>query len=142
MTDLYLCLLLDQQTKRGGHHLGKRAKKLKSDGILVVRFEMPFHVTCMGCGKTIAKGVRFNAEKKKVGAYYSTSIYSFQMRAPCCSCVIEIRTDPKNTDYSVITGAKRKVSTIFPRSVNVDINKKSHASSLQLLLCCFFFYNW
>ena len=50
---------------RKSHALGKRAKKLKSEGVLVVRFEMPFNVMCSGCSNTIAKGVRFNAEKRQ-----------------------------------------------------------------------------
>ncbi|XP_039691020.1 probable cyclic nucleotide-gated ion channel 20, chloroplastic isoform X2 [Medicago truncatula] len=37
-----------------------------------VRFEMPYNIWCGGCNSTTAKGVRFNAEKKQVGNYYST----------------------------------------------------------------------
>ncbi|KAJ9074897.1 Protein saf4, variant 3 [Entomophthora muscae] len=53
-------------------------------------------------------GVRFNAEKKKVGNYYSTPILSFRMKCHLCSHWWEIRTDPKNTQYVVISGAKQK----------------------------------
>lgn len=88
--------------------LGKRANKLKSDGILIIRFEMPFPVWCGGCNHLIGKGVRFNAEKKKVGAYHSTTIWSFRMKAPCCQQEIEIQTDPKNCEYQVVSGATRK----------------------------------
>lgn len=35
---------------------------------------MPFHIWCGGCNSMIAKGVRFNAEKKQVGNYYSTKV--------------------------------------------------------------------
>lgn len=59
----------------------------------------------------IAKGVRFNAEKKAVGKYFSTKIWSFKMKAPCCQQEIEIQTDPKNCDYVIISGAERKVET-------------------------------
>lgn len=38
------------------------------------RFEMPFNIWCGGCNSMIAKGVRFNAEKKQVGNYYSTKV--------------------------------------------------------------------
>lgn len=44
------------------------------------RFEMPFNIWCGGCNSMIAKGVRFNAEKKQVGNYYSTKV-------PCISHV-------------------------------------------------------
>lgn len=98
----------------GQHPLRERAKKL-DQGILVIRFEMPFNVWCNGCGHLIGKGVRFNAEKKAVGAYYSTKIWSFSMTAPCCQEHIEVQTDPKNHEYIVVAGARRKVSLLQRR---------------------------
>ena len=76
---------------------------------------MPFNVWCNGCGHLIGKGVRFNAEKKAVGAYYSTKIWSFSMTAPCCQEHIEVQTDPKNHEYIVVAGARRKVSFLRRR---------------------------
>lgn len=35
---------------------------------------MPYNIWCGGCNAMIAKGVRFNAEKKQVGNYYSTKV--------------------------------------------------------------------
>ena len=45
----------------------RRLGKLKNrqQGARTIRFEMPFHVRCTNCKNMIAKGVRFNAEKKK-----------------------------------------------------------------------------
>lgn len=40
-------------------------------------------------------GVRYNAEKKKIGAYYSTPIYSFRCKCHLCDGWFEIQTDPK-----------------------------------------------
>lgn len=93
----------------GKHALGARARNI-SQGILTVRFEMPFHIWCGTCPKPtiIAQGVRFNAEKKKVGNYFSTPIWSFRMKHAACGGVIEIRTDPKNAEYVVTEGAKRR----------------------------------
>ena len=48
------------------------------------------------------EGVRFNAEKRQHGAYYTTKIWTFRMKTPCCKSVMEIGTDPKNTDYIVV----------------------------------------
>ncbi|XP_061370634.1 protein saf4-like isoform X2 [Gastrolobium bilobum] len=59
---------------------------------------MPFNVWCGGCNSMIAKGVRFNAEKKQVGNYYSTKIWSFTMKSACCKHEIIIQTDPKNCE--------------------------------------------
>ncbi|KAL7001256.1 hypothetical protein U1Q18_002408, partial [Sarracenia purpurea var. burkii] len=71
-------------------------------------FEMPFNIWCGGCNSMIGKGVRFNAEKKQVGNYYSTKIWSFTMKSSCCKHVIVIHTDPKNCEYVIISGAQRK----------------------------------
>lgn len=73
----------------------------------MIRFEMPFNVWCTGCGHLIGKGVRFNAEKKQVGMYHTTRVWSFSMRAPCCQQRIEVHTDPKNAEYQLVTGARR-----------------------------------
>ncbi|GLT91746.1 hypothetical protein SLE2022_096190 [Rubroshorea leprosula] len=92
----------------GQHALRERARKI-DQGILIIRFEMPFHIWCGGCNSMIAKGVRFNAEKKQVGNYYSTKIWSFTMKSPCCKQEIVIQTDPKNCEYVIISGAQKKV---------------------------------
>ncbi|KAG6361337.1 hypothetical protein INS49_009562 [Diaporthe citri] len=98
------------QASGKGHALGARASKLRSEGILTVRFEMPFAVWCGTCTPpvVIGQGVRFNAEKKKVGNYYSSPVYSFRMRHPACGGWIEVRTDPKNTAYVVVEGGKKR----------------------------------
>nr|XP_043606408.1 coiled-coil domain-containing protein 130-like [Erigeron canadensis] len=92
----------------GQHALRERAKKI-DQGILVIRFEMPYNIWCGGCNSMIAKGVRFNAEKKQVGNYYSTKIWSFTMKSACCQHEIVIQTDPKNCEYLVMSGAQKKV---------------------------------
>ncbi|GAU23513.1 hypothetical protein TSUD_39920 [Trifolium subterraneum] len=94
-------------TFHGQHALRERARKL-DQGILIIRFEMPYNIWCGGCNSMIAKGVRFNAEKKQVGNYYSTKIWSFTMKAACCRQEITIQTDPKNCEYVIISGAQKK----------------------------------
>lgn len=96
---------LGKKAKAGS--LGKRASKL-GEGTLTVRFEMPFDVRCLGCDGTIARGVRFNARKKAVGKYHSTTIWSFSMRTACCSRHLEIRTDPKHAEFVIVEGAERR----------------------------------
>ncbi|KAF2680785.1 DUF572-domain-containing protein [Lentithecium fluviatile CBS 122367] len=75
-----------------------------------VRFELPFAVWCNTCkpAAIIGQGVRFNAVKKKVGNYYSTSIWSFRMKHTACGGWWEIRTDPKTAEYIVVEGASRR----------------------------------
>lgn len=45
-------------------------------------------------------GVRYNAEKKKVGNYYTTPIYRFRMKCHLCDNHFEIETDPKVSPLS------------------------------------------
>lgn len=91
----------------GKHALGDRARKIDK-GILIVRFELPFDIWCGGCDKHVGQGVRYNAEKRKIGNYYSTPIYAFRCKCHLCSHWFEIQTDPKNTRYIVSEGAKQK----------------------------------
>lgn len=91
----------------GTHPLRDRARKLDR-GILIIRFEMPFNIWCDGCNNHIGMGVRYNAEKTKVGMYYSTPIYKFSMKCVYCPSIIQIQTDPKNCDYTVMSGARRQ----------------------------------
>ncbi|KAK7930618.1 hypothetical protein WMY93_007013 [Mugilogobius chulae] len=89
------------------HALRERARKL-SQGILIIRFEMPYNIWCDGCKNHIGMGVRYNAEKKKVGNYYTTPIYRFRMKCHLCVNYIEMQTDPQNCDYVIVSGAQRK----------------------------------
>ncbi|XP_051239733.1 probable splicing factor YJU2B [Dicentrarchus labrax] len=89
------------------HALRERARKL-SQGILIIRFEMPYNIWCDGCKNHIGMGVRYNAEKKKVGNYYTTPIYRFRMKCHLCVNYIEMQTDPATCDYVIVSGANRK----------------------------------
>ena len=94
---------------QGSHGaLGARAKKLHL-GILVIRFEMPYNCWCLGCGTHIAQGVRYNAEKKRVGKYFSTPIWEFSMKCHYCDQRFLIKTDPKNADYEFVSGVRKKI---------------------------------
>lgn len=83
---------------------------LRKDGTQTVRFEMPFAVWCHTCNPhaIIGQGVRFNAEKRKVGNYYSTPIWAFTLKHAACGGALEIRTDPQNTRYVVVAGGKAR----------------------------------
>lgn len=80
-------------------------------------------------------GVRYNAEKKKIGNYHSTPIYSFRCKCHLCSGWFEIQTDPKVCDRrnfliklsgilpacriqdtSLLLGRDRKMRTGIPKT--------------------------
>ncbi|KAI1638252.1 hypothetical protein F4809DRAFT_660057 [Biscogniauxia mediterranea] len=124
----------------GKHALGARASKLRTHGALTVRFEMPFGVWCGTCAAPtlIAQGVRFNAEKRRVGHYHSTPVFSFRLRHPDCGGTIEIRTDPANTAYVVVEGGRRRdtgqdddddVSAVRDHTIRTDAEHASLRAS-------------
>jgi len=98
---------------QGKHALGDRARKI-DQGVLITRFELPYNIWCLNCNSHIGMGVRYNAEKRKVGMYYSTPIFAFRCKCHLCSGWFEIRTDPKNTRYVVEYGARQKMEDWNP----------------------------
>lgn len=92
----------------GRHPLGSRARKLRSEGAVILRFEMPFSAWCDVCRTLLPRGTRFNAEQRRAGRYHSTRVYRFTMRCPCCGCQFVIETDPAHADYRAVAGATRK----------------------------------
>lgn len=90
----------DYDPKKGGlnkflgtHALRERARKVHM-GIIIIRFEMPYNIWCDGCNNHIGMGVRYNAEKTKIGMYYTTPVYQFRMKCHLCDNHFEIKTDP------------------------------------------------
>ncbi|CAH2011147.1 unnamed protein product [Acanthoscelides obtectus] len=91
----------------GTHALRERARKI-DQGIIIIRFEMPYNIWCEGCQNHIGMGVRYNAEKTKVGMYYTTPVYQFKMKCHLCDNHFVIKTDPANLDYLILSGARRQ----------------------------------
>lgn len=98
----------------GVHALRERAKKLKSHGIMIIRFELPWNIWCGSCGIHAAQGTRYNAEKKCVGKYFSTKLWNFRMRCRMCKNHFEIETDPEHRDYKCVKGCQRKCEEWTP----------------------------
>ena len=78
-------------------------------GIKKSRIELPFNIWCGGCGRHIAKNVRFNSEKKQIGSYYRTPIFEFIFSCPSCSQIIKMQSNPKDANYKISFGAKEKI---------------------------------
>jgi coiled-coil domain-containing protein 130 len=97
------------QFNASSHPLGSRARKL-NQGILTVRFEVPFAIWCETCKPPvlIGQGVRANAEKKQIGKFHSTPIFSFRFKHTVCGGWLEIHTNPQNTEYVVASGGRRR----------------------------------
>ncbi|KAI5807428.1 hypothetical protein DFH27DRAFT_546217 [Peziza echinospora] len=98
----------DQEGVQSGNQLHRKKAPGVHGNTLTVRFEMPFNIFCNHCNGHIAQGVRFNAEKTRVGQYFTTPIWGFRMKHNVCGGAIVIHTDPKNTAYVVVEGAKKQ----------------------------------
>ena len=109
----------DNTAKMQGFNMGRYrppeddhppAKRPRSTAPPTVRFEMPFPIWCSSCPKPtiIGQGVRFNAQKRRAGNYYSTPIWRFTIKHADCGGEIDIETDPKNTAYVVTRGARKR----------------------------------
>jgi coiled-coil domain-containing protein 130 len=94
----------------GGFNRTPNGRSTQASGPPTIRFEMPFAIWCTTCSPEliIGQGVRFNAQKLRVGNYHSTPIWSFTMKHTVCGGLIEIRTDPAAGDYVVEKGARKR----------------------------------
>lgn len=73
----------------------------------IIRFELPFDGWCLGCGRHMSKGLRFNAKKDKAGKYFSTQIWAFSMKCYSCEQRFKILTDPENNTYNFAEGLRK-----------------------------------
>ncbi|PIO64699.1 hypothetical protein TELCIR_13663 [Teladorsagia circumcincta] len=92
---------------------------------------MPFNIWCLGCNNHVGMGVRYNAEKKKIGMYYTTPLYEFRMKCHLCDNYYVIRTDPKNFDYELVEGCTRQEKRFEPTDVD-QVNTSDSAFSHKL----------
>jgi len=91
------------------------------------------NVWCEGCGLHVGMGVRFNAEKKKIGMYYTTPVYQFRMKCTMCDNHYEIKTDPANLDYVCVSGCRRQEKR-FEASENGTVVPDEKATIQKLAL--------
>ena len=87
----------------------RRGPKQTGPRIQTVRLMAPFSMKCTTCGEFIYKGRKFNSRKETDQnlKYLNMQIFQFHIKCTRCSAPIIFRTDPKNNDYAMVSGAIR-----------------------------------
>ncbi|KAJ9140675.1 hypothetical protein P3X46_031293 [Hevea brasiliensis] len=119
----------------GQHALRERAKKI-DQGILIIRFEMPFNVWCGGCNSMIAKGVRFNAEKKQVGSYHSTKEEDLQKKKeaePVLVLLQRISDARHSDDYALNKALRARLRSQKKRVAEEEVISRKMGLGIRLL---------
>ncbi|KAF4996793.1 hypothetical protein FGRMN_4269 [Fusarium graminum] len=88
---------------------GRRGPKQSGPRVQAVRIMAPFSMRCTRCGCFIYKGRKFNSRKVTPPdeKYLGIQIIMLHIRCTGCSSEIILKTDPKNNDYAMVSGAVR-----------------------------------
>jgi hypothetical protein len=89
---------------------------------LLVRFELPFTIACDHCPSptVVPQGTQFIAEKRRVGNYRTTPIWSFSITHNVCDGKWEIRTNPGKSEFFIVKGARKQDSNMYDDVVDVQ----------------------
>ncbi|ORX72645.1 hypothetical protein DL89DRAFT_243675 [Linderina pennispora] len=118
------------------HSLHNRSQKL-GKGVSITTLELPYDILCDGCNKLLETGTQLKTEKRMVGNYLSTPIWSFRTR--CCECRhwIEFHHNPEGIGYLVTRGARKMIvpEPVIDRGSpkKQKIETDDHVAAIKLL---------
>ena len=74
-----------------------------------VRTMLAFSIQCNTCGEYMYRGKKFNSrcERLENDTYLGIKKFRFYIKCSVCAAEIIFKTDPKNADYEMESGAKR-----------------------------------
>ncbi|KAH0849348.1 hypothetical protein HID58_090363, partial [Brassica napus] len=72
-----------------------------------IRFMLPVRIRCNTCGSYMSEGTEFNCREEEVinKTYLGIIIHRFYIKCTNCSAEVTIKTDSKNSGYTVESGA-------------------------------------
>ena len=77
-------------------------------------------------------GVRYNAEKTKIGNYFTTFIFLFRFKCHLCPNYIEIKTDPEKAEYVIVSGARKRVESFSAKDAEtIEFQSLEEKEKLQ-----------
>lgn len=82
--------------------------KRTRERFMEIRMMLPFSLRCKSCGEYMYQGKKFNSKKEHLDENYK-GIHKIRFYIKCTQCSAEItfKTDPKNADYELESGASR-----------------------------------
>ncbi|PIA41452.1 hypothetical protein AQUCO_02200103v1 [Aquilegia coerulea] len=112
-----------------------RRRQLKN-GQMNIRMMLPMGVRCKTCGNYMFQGTKFNSriEQDSQNMYLDIiKIYRLYFKCSNCSAEIIIKTDPKNSDYIVETGATRNRESCWSHPHPHKEEKEEKSSMMESL---------
>ncbi|EEU44266.1 uncharacterized protein NECHADRAFT_84632 [Fusarium vanettenii 77-13-4] len=105
---------------------GRRGPKASGPRVQTVRLMAPWSMKCTTCGEYIYKGRKFNSRKTTPveEKYLGIQIFYFSIRCTRCSAEIRFRTDPKNNDYALVSGAVRSMEPWRNRAAEAETDEE------------------
>mmetsp|Transcript_13773 Transcript_13773/g.26723 ORF Transcript_13773/g.26723 Transcript_13773/m.26723 type:complete len:314 (-) Transcript_13773:122-1063(-) len=108
-------------------------QKVDRDAATDIRLMLPFGLTCIECGNTMAKQLKVNATKETAKGMEYLGVRRFRFRFKCTRCKARITflTDPQNADYELESGGKRGYDFTFERKKEEQAADKAKQEEAQ-----------
>lgn len=108
----------------------RRAKRGAKTEKYMIRMMLPMSVRCKACGEYMYKGRKFNSRREDAEGedYLGIKIIRFFMNCTNCRAEFCIKTDPKNEDYVVESGAHRNYEPWRDREATVEAEHAQRAA--------------
>lgn len=95
---------------------------------------LPFSIRCNTCGEYMYRGKKFNAKKEMIKGedYLGIRKFRFYVKCSVCSAQLVFKTDPKNSDYEMESGASRNFELWRDTSEAMDAAAKEREEEDKL----------